>query len=68
MKTFKKLLTILTIFLVAFTAFMPVSFAAEGDLTIEVTGEVGGRTLSVYKLFNIEVEAGTSKDIYINLV
>jgi len=60
MKTFKKLLTILTIFLVAFTAFMPVSFAAEGDLTIEVTGEVGGRTLSVYKLFNIEVEAGTN--------
>lgn len=57
MKTFKKLFTVLAIVLVAILALMPAkSFAAEGDLTITVTGEVEGRTLSVYKLFHITVD------------
>lgn len=65
MKTFKKLLTVLIIVLVAILAIIPTKvLAAEGDLTITVTGEVGGRTLSVYKLFNLAVEGEGDAAIY----
>lgn len=65
MKTFKKLFTILTIVLVAIMAFVPAkSLAADGELTITVTGDVGGRTLSVYKLFNLTVTGTTENPVY----
>lgn len=65
MKTFKKLFTVLAIVLVAILALMPAkSFAAEGDLTITVTGEVAGRTLSVYKLFDLTVEGEGETAVY----
>lgn len=65
MKTFKKLLTVLTIVLVAILAIVPTKVsAAEGDLSITVTGEVAGRTLSVYKLFNLTVEGEGDAAIY----
>lgn len=65
MKTFKKLFTILTIVLVAIMAFAPAkSLAAEGDLTITVTGDVAGRTLSVYKLFNLTITGTTENPVY----
>ena len=55
MKTFKKLFTILAIILFAIISLLPAkSLAAENDLTITVTGDVKGRTLSVYKLFDLE--------------
>lgn len=65
MKTFKKLFTVLAIVLVAILSLMPAkSFAAEGDLTITVTGEVAGRTLSVYKLFDLTVEGEGETAVY----
>lgn len=65
MKTLKKLLTILTIILVAVMAFAPAkSLAAESDLTITVTGDVAGRTLSVYKLFDLTVTGTTENPVY----
>lgn len=65
MKTLKKLFTILAIILVAVMAFAPAkSFAAEGDLTITVTGDVAGRTLSVYKLFDLTVTGTTENPVY----
>lgn len=61
----KKLFTILTIILVAIMAFAPIkSLAADGDLTITVTGDVGGRTLSVYKLFDLTVTGTQENPIY----
>lgn len=65
MKTLKKIVTVLTIVLVAILSIIPTKvLAAEGDLTITVTGEVGGRTLSVYKLFNLAVEGQGDAAIY----
>lgn len=65
MKTLKKLFTILAIILVAVMAFAPAkSLAAEGDLTITVTGDVAGRTLSVYKLFDLTVTGTTENPVY----
>lgn len=65
MKTLKKLFTILAIILVAIIALAPAkSLAAEGDLTITVTGDVAGRTLSVYKLFDLTVTGTEEKPIY----
>ena len=61
----KKLFTILAIILVAIMAFAPIkSLAATGDLTITVTGDVGGRTLSVYKLFDLTVTGTQENPIY----
>lgn len=62
MKTFKNLLTILTIVLVAFMAFVPVtSFAADETVTLTVTAPKGvdikSKTISVYRLFNITEDA-----------
>ena len=51
----KKIISILTIVLLAIIAVCPLSFAAN-NLTLTVTGDVAGRTLSVYKLFNLTVE------------
>lgn len=51
----KKIISILTIVLVAIIAVCPLSFAAN-DLTLTVTGDVAGRTLSLYKLFNLTIE------------
>lgn len=57
MKTLKKLFIILAIVLVAVLAFSPVKSIAAGDnLTLTVNGKVAGRTLSVYKLFNLRVD------------
>lgn len=65
MKTLKKLFTILAIILVAIIALTPAkSLAAEGDLTITVTGDVAGRTLSVYKLFDLTVTGTTENPVY----
>lgn len=65
MKTLKKLFTILTIALVAIMAFAPAkSLAADGDLTITVTGDVAGRTLSVYRLFNLTVTGTAENPVY----
>lgn len=65
MKTFKKLFTILTIVLVAIMTFVPAkSLAADGDLTITVTGDVAGRTLSVYRLFNLTVTGTAENPVY----
>lgn len=67
MKTFKKLFTILTIVLVAIMAFVPAkSLAADDDgkLTITVEGDVAGRTLSVYKLFDLTVTGTTENQVY----
>ena len=65
MKTLKKLFTILAIILVAIIALAPAkSLAADGDLTITVTGDVAGRTLSVYKLFDLTVTGTEEKPIY----
>ena len=61
----KKIFTILAIILVAIIAFAPIkSLAATGDLTITVTGDVGGRTLSVYKLFDLTVTGTQENPIY----
>ncbi|MBQ8043197.1 MAG: isopeptide-forming domain-containing fimbrial protein, partial [Clostridia bacterium] len=62
MKTFKKLFTVLAIVLVTILALMPKAFAA--DLTVTVTGEVAGRTLSVYKLFDLTVEGEGETAVY----
>ena len=51
----KKIISILTIVLLAIIAVCPLSFAAN-NLKLTVTGDVAGRTLSVYKLFNLTVE------------
>lgn len=64
MKTFKKLFTILAIVLVAVMAFAPAKSLAAGDLTITVTGDVAGRTLSVYKLFDLTVTGTAEKPVY----
>ena len=62
MKTLKKLLTILTIILVAVMAFAPAKSLAndEASLTITVTGDVAGRNLSVYKIFKLTKNADGS--------
>ena len=65
MKKLKKIFTFLAIILVAIVAFSPVqSLAADGDLTITVTGDVAGRTLSVYKLFDLTVTGTQENPIY----
>lgn len=66
MRTLKKLSTILLIVLVAMLSFLSTeSLADEGDLKITVTGDVAGRTLSVYKFFNlIEVNKDNNEYVY----
>ena len=56
----KKIISILTIVLLAIIAVCPLSFAAN-NLTLTVTGDVAGRTLSIYKLFNLTVEDNDNK-------
>ena len=65
MKTFKKLFTVLAIILFAIISLLPArSLSAENDLTITVTGDVKGRTLSVYQLFDLTVTGTAEKPVY----
>lgn len=65
MKTLKKLFTVLAIILFAIISLLPAkSLAAGNDLTITVTGDVSGRTLSVYKLFDLTVTGTAEKPVY----
>lgn len=65
MKKTKQLLTILAIILVAVLAFSPIkSFATGENLTLTVQGELGGRTLSVYKLFDLKITEEEENKVY----
>lgn len=61
----KKLLTIFTIILVSVLAFTPIKSLAVGEnLTLTVEGELEGRTLSVYKLFDLKITKSGENTFY----
>jgi len=65
----KRLLTFLTIVLVAITAFIPVaSFAADENLTLTITApsnvDMSTKTITIYKLFDLETEGAKDSKVY----
>lgn len=64
MKNIKKICAVLAIILVTVISLLPAKSLADNELTITVAGDVAGRTLSVYKLFELTTTGTGSNKVY----